>query len=33
MAQDSSWQPADDLIDATECMNTDEYIAYLENEA
>jgi hypothetical protein len=30
---DSSWQPADDLIDATECMNTDEYIAHLGNEA
>jgi hypothetical protein len=30
---DSSWQPADDLIDATECMSTDEYIAHLETEA
>jgi hypothetical protein len=30
---DSSWQPSDDLIDATECMNTDEYIAHLETEA
>ena len=29
----SSWQPADDLIDATECMSTDDYLAHLETEA
>lgn len=25
----NSWQPADDLIDPTECMDTEEYLEWL----
>jgi hypothetical protein len=27
------WQPADDLIDPTECMDTEEYIAWVESQS
>lgn len=30
MKMDNSWQPADDLIDETECMATEEYLEWLE---
>ena len=29
---DNSWQPADDLIDVTECMTVEEYLEWLKEQ-
>lgn len=31
-APDNSWQTADDLIDPTECMTTEEYLAWVASQ-